>query len=113
MEEPGSLIGELFEKTEQYTRNTLELQKLKAIDKIADVLSTLAMHMVWIVIFGLFFMSLNVGIALWIGDALGSSYLGFFIVSGFYGLAALVFWIFKGRWIKKPLRNEIITQALN
>jgi len=112
MENQTLLIETLFEKTESYTRSSAELYKLKAIDKFADLFSTLTARLVIIVFMTLFFLIVNIGIALWIGEIIGKAYYGFFIVSGFYAVGGSVFYIFSNKWIKRPLRNSIITQAL-
>jgi hypothetical protein len=113
MENQTSLIVALFEKTEHYVKSTAELYKLKTIDKSADVISTFSAWLVIMVFFILFFLILNIGVSLLIGEALGKIYYGFFIVSGFYALGATVLYAFRNKWIKAPIRNEIITQALN
>jgi|ERR1035437_3901765 phosphoglycerol transferase MdoB-like AlkP superfamily enzyme len=113
MENPLSLIETLFEKTEHYAKTSAELIKLKAIDKSADVISTLTARLTVVVFIALFFLVLNIGIALWIGEMLGKSYYGFFIVAGFYALVGIVLYAFRDKWIKAPLKNSIITQALN
>jgi hypothetical protein len=113
METPTSLVETLFEKTQQYTRTTAELYKLKAIGKSADVLSALTARLAVTLFATLFFLILNIGIALWIGDLLERACYGFFIVAGYYGLGSLVLHIFRNKWIKKPLRDSIIEQALN
>lgn len=113
MEQQENLIESLIEKGEQYGKTTLELIKLKALDKSADVTSTLASWIIVIVLIVLFFFILNIGIALWIGELLGKEYLGFFVVAGFYGLLALVFGLFREKLIKKPVNNSIISQVLD
>ena len=113
MENPESLIGALFDKAEHYLESSAELYKLKAIDKSADVISTLTMRIAIIVFITLFFLILNVGVALLIGEMLGKSYYGFFIVAGFYALVGTVLYVFRNKWIKVPLRDSIITQFLN
>lgn len=113
MEQQENLIESLIEKGEQYGKTTLELIKLKALDKSADVTSTLASWIIVIVLIVLFFFILNIGIALWIGELLGKEYLGFFVVAGFYGLLALVFGIFREKLVKKPVNNSIISQVLD
>lgn len=113
MEQQENLIESLIEKGEQYGKTTLELIKLKALDKSADVTSTLASWIIVIVLIVLFFFILNIGIALWIGEMLGKEYLGFFVVAGFYGLLALVFGLFREKLIKKPVNNSIISQVLD
>ncbi|HLN72468.1 MAG: hypothetical protein ACM3O8_10690 [Methylococcaceae bacterium] len=112
MEQQENLFESLIEKGEQYGKTTLELIKLKTLDKSADVTSTLASWIIVIVLIVLFFFILNIGIALWIGELLGKEYLGFFVVAGFYGLLALVFGVFREKLIKKPVNNSIISQVL-
>ena len=112
MDEQSGLIESLIEKGEQYGKTTLELLKLKTIDKSADVASNLVSWLIVIIFAVLFFLILNIGVALWLGEILGKSYYGFFVVSGFYALLALVFGIFRKQLIKEPLNNSIIEQVL-
>jgi len=86
MEYKENLIESLIEKGEQYGKTTLELIKLKTIDKSADVASTLVSWVIVIVLIVLFFFIINIGLALWIGELLGKSYYGFFVIAGFYAL---------------------------
>src|SRR4051812_25423872 len=105
MENPESMIEVLFDKTGQFTKNSVELYKLKAIDKGADVLSTLVARLAVIIISTLFFLIFNIGVALWAGEALGRSYYGFFSVAGFYALIGILIYSFRSQWIKEPIRN--------
>ena len=113
MEEQASPIEALFERTEHYVKTSVELYKLKAIDKSADVISTFSARLAIIVFIALFFLIFNIGLSLWIGELLGRAYYGFFIVSGFYALSVILLFIFSDKWIKSPLKNAIIGQALN
>jgi len=113
MEDQTSLIESLIEKGEQYGKTTIELLKLKTLDKSADVASTLISWAVVIVFAVLFFLILNIGIALWLGEMLGKSYYGFFAVAGFYGLLALIFALFREQFVKRPVNNSIVTQVLD
>ena len=112
MNEQSDLINSLIEKGEQYGKTTLELLKLKTLDKSADVASNLVSWLIVVIFAVLFFLILNIGIALWIGELLGKSYFGFFVVAGFYGLLALIFGIFRKKLIKNPVNNSIIDQVL-
>ncbi|MGV8090296.1 MAG: hypothetical protein AB2L24_00340 [Mangrovibacterium sp.] len=112
MDEREGLIESLIEKGEQYGKTTLELLKLKTLDKSADVASDLVSWLIIVIFATLFFLILNIGIALWIGDLLGKSYYGFFVIAGFYAILTLIFSIFRKQLIKRPLNNSIITQVL-
>jgi hypothetical protein len=113
MENQVSLIGTLFEKTTHYAKKSAELYKLKAIAKSADVISTLSVRLILIIFGALFFLVFNIGAALWLGELLGKAYFGFFIISGFYAFTGLICYFFRNKWIREPLRDAIITQALN
>ncbi|HVA99596.1 MAG TPA: hypothetical protein VNG53_11935 [Bacteroidia bacterium] len=102
----------LFEKAEDYSKTTLELLQLKAIDKSADVISTLIAQLAIIIAATLAIIAINIGIAFWIGKLLGSSFYGFFIVGGFYAIVAFTLHLFKNVWIKKPINNAIISQMM-
>jgi len=112
MDEQSGLIESLIEKGEQYGKTTLELLKLKTLDKSADVVSNLVSWLIVFIFAVLFFLILNIGVALWLGELLGKSYYGFFVVSGFYALLALIFGIFRKQIVKNPVNNSIITQVL-
>jgi phosphoglycerol transferase MdoB-like AlkP superfamily enzyme len=112
MDEQTGLIESLIEKGEQYGKTTLELLKLKTLDKSADVASNLVSWLIVLIFAVLFFLILNIGVALWLGELLGKSYYGFFIVAGFYALLALIFSIFRKQLIKNPVNNSIIEQVL-
>jgi len=112
MDEQSGSIESLIEKGEQYGKTTLELLKLKTLDKSADVASNLVSWLIVLIFAVLFFLILNIGVALWLGELMGKSYYGFFVVSGFYALMALIFGIFRKQIVKNPINNSIIEQVL-
>lgn len=112
MEDQENFIESLIEKGEQYGKTTIELLKLKTLDKSADVASTLVSWTVVIVFIVLFFLILNIGIALWLGELMGKSYYGFFAIAGLYALLALLGGLIRQRFIKRPVQNSIISQIL-
>lgn len=113
MEDQSTPIETLLGKTEQYVMSSAEVYRLKLISKSADVVSALTVRLVLIVFLTLFFITANIGVALWLGELLGKTYYGFFSVSGFYVIAGLLFFTFRKSWIKSPVQNAIINQALN
>jgi hypothetical protein len=107
MEDNTKLLESLFERASEYGKTSLELAKLKTLDKTTDIVSSLVPQSV--VIFMLF---LNLGIALWLGDILGKTFYGFFVVAGFYILVGIVIHLFMHKWIKKLVGNYIIKHIL-
>src|ERR1700722_8513629 len=81
----GSL-EELFQRTGEYLETRVDLIRLKAIDKSSDAISSLAANIAVIVVVSMIVMMLSIGAALWLGDLLGKSFYGFFIVAGFYSV---------------------------
>ena len=71
MENNTSTIETLFEKAENYTRTTVELMKLEAVDKAADVVSSMLSRAAVSIVFVMFAFLANVGLSFWIGDLLG------------------------------------------
>lgn len=105
-------IETLFERAEDYTRTSAELVKLNAIDKSADVLSSLLSRLTVAIFAVMFVLLLNIGLSLWIGEIIQKPYLGFFIVSGVYLIGSIVLYSFKDQWIKIPVSNFIIAKLL-
>lgn len=112
MENDTSTIEILFKKAEEYTRTTVELFKLQAVDKAADVISSLLSRIIVSIIFVLFGFLFNIGLSLLVGELVGKAYYGFFIVSGFYLLVAIILHITKDKALTTPIRNFIIVQML-
>ena len=109
MKDKAVLIEVLFEKVESYTKTTLELYRLKAIDKITDVFATIASSLIIAVIIVLFFILFSIGLALYLGELLGNYY-GFFALGGFYALIALIFVMNRRAWLEIKLNDFLINQ---
>ncbi len=105
-------IESLFEKVEDYGRTSIELFKLNTIDKSADLVSSLATKTVIFIFVAMFILSINIGLALWLGEVLGKSYYGFFVVGGIYALIAIPVYVFRHQWIKEPVNNAVITKMM-
>lgn len=110
MKDKGIVIEMLIDKAEQYGKTSIELYKLKAIDKSTDVFASLASRTVILVIISLFFILLTIAIALYLGDILGKTYYGFFIVSGFYGLVSILLLIIRKPFLEESFNDYIINQ---
>jgi phosphoglycerol transferase MdoB-like AlkP superfamily enzyme len=112
MDNDRSTIEMLIERAENYVKTSIELAKLKAIDKFAEIISSLASIIIVSIVVGMFLMLTNLGLAFWIGEMLGNIYYGFFTMAGFYLVIALIFILFKKSMLKIPVSNIIITQIL-
>ena len=112
MEDNTSTIEMLFERAEDYTKTTIDLVKLTAVDKTADVLSSLISRLTVSIVFVMFAFLVNIGLSLWVGELVGKIYYGFFIVSTIYLVLAIVLYIVKEKLLKMPISNFIITKML-
>lgn len=113
MENQTSPLETLFEKIKSYVETRIDLVKLKAIDKSSTIIATMIAKIVVILMLFFFIFFLNVGIALLLGDLLGKSYYGFFIVAGFYGITGLVFHWSKEKILKTPITNAIVKDMID
>ncbi|OIO10960.1 MAG: hypothetical protein COS42_03810 [Flavobacteriales bacterium CG03_land_8_20_14_0_80_35_15] len=112
MESTSNMFESLFEKAETFGKTTYELSKLKALETTTVVASSLVARLSVVLMLSIFTLVFNIGVALYLGDLLGKSYYGFFIVAAFYLIAGIVLHYFLHKWIKKPLADLIISQAL-
>jgi len=112
METTVNSIESLFEKAEAYGKTTYELSKLKLLETTNIVVTSLIARLSTILMISMFSFVLSIAVALWLGDILGKAYYGFFIVAGFYLLAGVILHFFLHGWVKKPISELIIKQAL-
>jgi hypothetical protein len=110
--EKANPIELLFERAETYAKTTYELSKYKLLETSNIVVTSLIARLSVILMISMFSFVLSIAMALWLGSILGASYYGFFIVAGFYLLAGIVLHLFLHKWVKKPISELIIKQAL-
>jgi hypothetical protein len=106
--QPDDSIQSLVDRSKDYVETRLELLKLKAIDKSADVISSTASALVTMLVLLFFFLFLNIGLGLWIGELLGKSYYGFFILAAIYLITGLLFKSMGDKWVKVPVSTSLI-----
>ncbi len=102
----------LYEKAKEYVDLNIELFRLNAIDKAADVLSSLFARLILIMVVAMFTLFINIALSLYIGKQLGEMYLGFLIVSGIYLVLSILVYYFSDKMLKLPLTNLVIAKLL-
>jgi hypothetical protein len=112
MENNTKLLESLLEKASEYGQTSYELIKLKGLDKTADVVSSLVPHSAVFVLVASFLLFFNLGLALWLGEILGKSFFGFFVVAAFYVIAGIILHFFMHKWLKKIICNYFIKLVL-
>jgi hypothetical protein len=112
MENIATNIELLYKKAEQYSKTSFELLQLNTIDKISDVISSLSVVISISIIVAMFTLFINIGISLYIGKLLNDYAMGFFLVSGFYFIVAIIVYLFRKTLIKIPIDNLIVSKLL-
>lgn len=110
--ENASPISKLVQRVEDYAKTTLTLYKLTTVQKSADIVSGIVSKLLLLLVIAFFLLMLSVGASLWIGELLGKSYYGFFIVTGFYLLLFIVLYLFRAQFIIAPTRNVVVMEML-
>jgi hypothetical protein len=112
MQEQPTDIDILLSDAGDFIETRTTLWKYKAIESLADVSGELTSGLGMIVIVSFVVILLSIGFALLIGEGLGKSYFGFFIIGGVYGIIALIIYARRGRWLKEPFSNMLIRKIL-
>ena len=112
MENQSGVVESLIDRVKNYVETRIDLLRLKAIDKSSSFLSLVVSLIVVILVGFISLIMLSVGIALLLGDCLGKSYYGFFIVAVFYIIAGLVLYSLRDKWLKTPIANSMIKNLM-
>ena len=112
MEAKNNLIEPLLERAVEYSKNSIELFKLKSLAKTADISSLLISRMLFLISVFFFCITLTIALGFWLGELLGKDYYGFMVVTAFYGLLGIVLY-FMHSHIKKRVNNSIVSKFLN
>jgi len=108
MKDTKETMEELFDKAEKYSKTSIELYKLKLIDKSSSVITGLIIYVTALVLVLFFVSFVNIALALYIGSELGDNFLGFLIVSVFYLLLAIILFACKERISTTFLEDLIV-----
>ncbi len=96
-------VEEVNENIQSYVKSTVEYYKLDFFKRAVKVSSSLTRVLIKLGIAFFIVLFLSIGAAVFIGEELGSTSHGYFIVAGFYFLILLLAIIFGRRTIEKLL----------
>jgi hypothetical protein len=113
MEDIENQIETLFDRAIEYGKTSIELAKLKAVDKISDIAASLISRIFISAVLIMIFLFASLGLALWLGEIMGKVYLGFFTVAAIYCVLAILTYLFFGKWIKRLIVNGLIRKVLD
>jgi hypothetical protein len=103
-----SLVG----RVAAFCKTSFKVSKLKALRITIAVVTALLSWLSVILMISMFALIFNIGIAIWLGELLGNTYYGYFVVAAFYLVVGIVFYLFFQKWIKKLVFDLIIKKAL-
>ena len=112
MENINNQFDPLLKKLENLSTTTLELWRLKGIQKSIELGSALISNSIALLFLLIGIVFLSIGTALYIGSLLSKSYYGFGIVALFYLLIFTLLIVF-GSAIKKCLANTFTKAIFN
>lgn len=112
MESPGNHVDTVLQSAQAYGRATVELLKLKSVQKISRNGSALAVRIVLLVLSGVSILFLSIALALWLGTLLESTTLGFLIVGGGYALLCLLMATVLKPWLRRIVSDSMIEELL-
>jgi len=112
MESAVKNIEVLYEKAKEYTQTTIELYKLIAVEKTAEVLASLVFRIAFLFLAAFFILFSSIGLSFYLGELLHSTAIGFLLVSFVYLILTILLYSFRDKWIKAPISNLIIKELL-
>lgn len=102
----------LVDHIKDYIHNRIELAKLMAIEKGALGVSSVATYFILAFLLLFFIIFFSISLALGLSLLIGSSFIGFSIVTLLYLITALLLFYNKEKWIIEPISNVVIKNAL-
>lgn len=112
MEEQPTDIDILLSDAGDFIETRTTLWKYKTIESLADVSGELVSGLGMIVIVSFVIIIFSIGFALLIGEWLGKSYYGFFVMGGLYTILSLIIFAGRRKWLKDPFSNMLIRKIL-
>jgi hypothetical protein len=109
----GHPIVSMLSEIRKYIETRIDIIQYKAIDKSAHLISVVLSNV--ILLFGAFLgiFLLMFGLAFYIGEWLGKTYYGFFVVGGFIFVLVILLAIFRRKWLNAPINDDIIKHIFN
>ncbi len=106
-EEPG-LVG----KIKEYLQIRKDLAMLMIADKASGAVGGIVSGAILVFLGLMIFFFGSMGLGFYLGELIGNTYAGFFIITGVYILLVVIVMIIKKNSIERPLANKIIKSML-
>jgi hypothetical protein len=112
MEEKNK-IDSLINHVKEYAEQSFNLLLINIYEKVSQMISGATAALIFAVFGIIVLMFLSLGAAIWIGHAMGETFLGFFVIGGFYLLVAAFLFVMRDKWIRLPVVNSVIRSIYN
>ena len=101
-------LEEIINEVKSYVGTTVELYRMKASEKGAEIASLAIINIVLGILASLILLFLSLALALVLSAWLGKMYLGFLLVAGLYTVLGIIILLTKDKWLKGSLTDSII-----
>ena len=108
MDKPKPEMEEIVEDLKSYINTNLELYKMKATEKGAEIASQAIINIIMGVMASMALLFVSLALAFSLSAYFDKMYLGFLIVGGLYALIGFVIYLSKDTWLKGTLVDNII-----
>ena len=112
MDQEPTDIDVLLSDAGDFIQTRTTLWKYKTIESLADVSGELVSGLAVMAIVSFVVVIFSIGFALLIGEWLGKSYYGFFLMGGLYVIFGLIVFAGRRKWLKDPFSNMLIRKIL-
>jgi hypothetical protein len=110
MEKTFTAFENLATGTKEYINVRLERIKLSTADKVSKIVANFVAAIFIMLAVSLFVIFLGISLGFYLGNVLGSNWLGFLIVAGIYFIKIFLILLLKEKLIRIPVMNAIIKQ---
>lgn len=106
--EDQSKIQQIFRHVENYISTSVELYKLKAYQKVAQITTTVLTSVLIGLFCMLFLIFVSIGLALYLGEVMGRMHYGFMIVAGIYLVLSIIVYALSKKVLKDKINTMIV-----
>jgi hypothetical protein len=110
MPENSNQLEPLYQRIEEYRKTSVQLFKLKAVEKTAELVSSYVLKTILVVVFSLATVFASIGLSIWLGQYVGNLYLGFVYMACVYCVLGFFLCFFMRNYIKNRLMNSMVLQ---
>ena len=108
MDDKTTVIDSILNRMKQLSKTSLELYKLKSIEKLTQLTTVVLVLVIFLFAVALVISVLSVGCAIGIGDCLGSAFYGFLAMGGILMLLSTLIYVFRKKLIIEPIERRIL-----